>query len=157
MTPHAATFAVARPLVGLRTRLATTARDRAYLAQVLPKVAVSGYHETADGFLEAVADGVVTPVVFEADGKFRGMVLVALYRAGRRERSLYIAAFYGEPDATDEERDAAMDRLTAIARFNKCSRMTFNSTRKGWGRRMVRYGFRRSPYVSYERSVDDGR
>lgn len=135
----------------LRARAAIP-EDREFLAKACRSVTTSGYHETAEGFLEAIDDGVVTPVVFE-NGRLRGVALVCIFRAGRNEKSLYLAAMYGEPDATDEERDEAMAKIDNIAKHNGCSRVTFNSTRKGWGRRMARYGFRLSPYVSYERSV----
>lgn len=141
----------------LRMRAADGPVDAAYLAKSLPKVTKTGYHETAEGFLEAVADGVVTPVIFEGERGFVGMALVCIWRSGRREKSLYIAALYGEPDATDEDREAAMQRLDAMARLNGCSRLTFNTTRKGWQRRIKKYGFKPSPYTTFERQVSDGR
>lgn len=145
------------PGSAVRMRRADLAEDRAYLAKSLPIVTTSGYYESAAGFLEAVDDGVVTPVVFLGQSGYRGLALVSIFRAGRNERSLYIAALYGEPDATDEEREAAMQKIEGMARLNGCSRLTFNTTRKGWARRAARYGFKPSPYVAYERSVGDGR
>lgn len=141
----------------LRMRAASGPEDRAYLAESLPKVAKNGYHETAEGFLEAVEDGVVAPVVFEKESGYVGMALVCIFRAGRQEKSLYIAALYGKPDATDEDREAAMQRLDAMALLNGCSRLTFNTTRKGWQRRIRKYGFTPSPYTTFERKVSHGR
>lgn len=134
-------------------RLADRPEDRAYLAESLPIVTKAGYNETAQGFLEAVEDGVVTPVVFENEQGYRGMALVSIFRAGRQEKSLYIAAMYGESDATDEEREVAMDKIIAMGRLNGCSRLTFNSTRRGWKRAAAHYGFTPSPYISFERRI----
>lgn len=138
------------PLIRLRAARPT---DRAYLANVLPFVTASGPHETPDGFLEAVDDGTLTPIIFQGEEGIRGMALVCFMGAGGAGKALYLAALYGAPDATDGERNATMQGLVRIARHNGCARLTFNSTRSGWARRMERYGFRRSPYITYERSV----
>jgi hypothetical protein len=138
----------------MRIRHATRPEDRDYIAEVLPKVTVSGYNETDKGWLEAIDDGIVTAVVFEGPTGYRGMALVCLHRAGRDEVSLYVAAAYGEPDATDQEREAVIERIVRMAQHNGCSLLTFNSTRKGWARAASRYGFKTSPYVTYERRLD---
>lgn len=134
-------------------RRAEVSRDRDYLAKSLQSVTACGYNESAEGFLEAVEDGVVTPIVFENSTGYRGMALVSIFRAGRQEKSLYIAAMYGEPDATDEEREVAMEKIIAMGRLNGCSRLTFNSTRRGWRRAAARYGFQPSPYIAFERRI----
>ena len=103
--------------------------------------------------MEAIEAGTVSPVVFESNGRYRGFALLSIYAAGNSERSLYIAALYGERDKTDEERESAMRHLERTARLNGCQRLTFNSTRKGWGKVAAGYGFRRSPYTTYERGV----
>lgn len=138
----------------MRMRRAVTVEDRVYISAVLPKVTEHGYHETPEGWLEAIDDGSVTPVVFEGvGGKYRGCALVCLHGAGRSGMSLYVAAFYGEADATLAERREALDKVARMAKANGCTRVTFNSTRKEWARACRRYGFAPSPYKTYERSV----
>lgn len=137
----------------MRMRKARGVDDLAYIASVLPKVTEHGYYETAEGWLEAIDDGSVTPVVFEGHG-YRGCALVCIHGAGRSGMALYIAAFYAEPDATLAERREALDKVTEMAKRNGCTRVTFNSTRKEWARACARYGFIPSPYRTYERRID---
>lgn len=141
----------------MRIRNAKGESDLDYIRKSLPKVTKFGYHETDDGWMEAITDGSVTAVLFESGGKRLGFALLSIYAAGRSDRSLYIAALAGEQDKTENDRAEAMKQLDRVARLNGCSRLTFNSTRKGWERVAKDYGFKRSPYVTFEREVAHGR
>lgn len=157
-----ADFAFAPPVApaptngALRVRAATAA-DHDFLAAGLPEVTAFSHDTTPDGWMEAVADGSVTAVIYEDARGPRGFALVALYRAGRTERSLYLAAFYAVPGSTRDEQREAVAKLDAIAKANRCDRLTFNSTRPEWRRAARHYGFAPSPYVTYERRLNDGR
>lgn len=48
--------------------------------------------------------------------------------------------------------DGLMDRIKDIARANKCSKITFYSTRKGWKKAAEKYGFSEG-YVQYTQEV----
>ncbi len=87
----------------------------------------------------SIINGNMSLYVAVVDDKYAGFIILQK-RAGFSGNSLHIFAFYVIHEF-GQYIDPNMEQLEEIAKSCGCSRITFQSPRKGWERRGTRLGF----------------
>lgn len=114
-----------------------TSLDSAFVESAADRLAQLG----TLGTKRAIAAGMLSPFVLEADSGRRALLLLAVNWYGPGTPSLWVAGAYCGEASTAPERGAAQRLLQRLARKLGCRRVEFSSMRRGWQRSAHRFGF----------------
>lgn len=115
---------------------------------------------TPDCTIDPIRKGIVDRelavlIVRDKDGERRGFLVYSVQDTGKM-LVLFAVAGWMDGIMTTPELEGVVECIDELARSRGCSRIEFKTTRQGWLRKLARFGYSQTPYISIGKDIYHG-